>query len=173
MKNLKLSDKVLRDLENKITTKLLAKIEGIIEEKREEIFIKRAVPKLEDQVIENEIRLLKNNLIDVENEISALHRKSDHPIGSLTYISKEYDDFIIQSTKLVRENQSLIKSISSFSNNYDQINKRLAQTEQELERLEQFGRREKLETHGVAMTKNEDTNKIVVKVAEELKVQLT
>lgn len=173
MKNLKIADKVLKDLEKKITRNLLTKLEDIIEEKCEAFFIKHTLPKIEDQGVETEIRLLRNSLRTVENEISLLHEKSDYAIGSLTYISNEYDDFIINSSKLVEENQTLNSSISRLNKNYDQINKRLTTTENDLERLEQYGRRENLEIHGVPFTKNEDTNKIVLKVAEELKVRIS
>ena len=115
-------------------------LEVIIEEKCEAFFIKHTLPKLEDQSVEKEIRLLRNSLMAVENEISLLHEKSDHAIGSLTYISNEYDDFIINSAKLVEGNQTLNSSISRLNKNFDQINKQLTTTEIDLERLEQNGR---------------------------------
>ena len=46
-------------------------------------------------------------------------------------------------------------------------------TEKQLEELEQYGRRENLEIHGIPLADNEDTGKIVQNVAKTPKVQLS
>ena len=128
---------------------------------------------MEEPRIAEEILSLKTRLATIEGDIKLLHTKSDHALGSITYISDEYDDFLVQTGKFIRDNQSLTSTICNLNENFDQINKRLSQTEKELEQLAQYGRLENLEIHGVPMTENENTKQIVMKVAEELKVRLT
>ena len=52
------------------------------------------------------------------------------------------------------------------------MNKNLAKTEEQLDALEQYGRRDNLEIHNIPWTKNENTNEIVKKIADTLNVKL-
>ena len=53
-----------------------------------------------------------------------------------------------------------------------QSNKQLALTSIQLDSLEQYGRRENLEIHGVPLPINEDPKKIIQKVVKRMNVQL-
>ena len=52
------------------------------------------------------------------------------------------------------------------------MNKNLAKTEEQLDALEQYGRRDNLEIHNIPWTKNENKNEIVKKIANTLNVKL-
>ena len=52
------------------------------------------------------------------------------------------------------------------------MNKTLTKTDEQLEALEQYGRRDNLENYYISWTKNETTNEIVMKIANTLNVKL-
>ena len=68
--------------------------------------------------------------------------------------------------------QDLSNDISDLTKKIEMFNKKQINTEKDLERLEQYGRRENLEIRSILFTQNEKTNKIVEKVANVLKVKL-
>ena len=93
-------------------------------------------------------------------------------LGSLTYIASEYDSFSHSITKLNSQNQTLTKDIQTLTGSVVRTSQQQTETEK-LDDLEQYGRRENLEIHGVPWTRNECTNEIVQKVAKVLHVKLT
>ena len=86
-------------------------------------------------------------------------------IGSLKYLSSEYDDFMENFARISFGNQRLTKEVEQMK--YKQL-----QSEKQLDQLEQYGRREILEIHGVPRMKNENTNQIIKTVANILNVTL-
>ena len=124
-------------------------------------------------LIRQEIELLKNSLVQIQNEVKILHEKSDHTLGSLTFISNEYDDFSMKLKKFTRENQSITANINFLNGKIASLNDKQNTTEQQLDGLEQYGRRENLEIHGIPESRNESTNNIVKRIAEKLKLKLS
>ena len=70
-------------------------------------------------------------------------------------------------------NQKLTVDIDNLKKSIWKINKQQYETEEQLDDLEQYGRRENLEIHGIPWTKQENTNKIVQKVARELNIKVS
>ena len=68
--------------------------------------------------------------------------------------------------------QSLSNDISDLNKKIGLFNKKQIKTEKNLKCLKQYGCRENLEIHGIPFTQNENTNKMVKKVANVLKVKL-
>ena len=66
----------------------------------------------------------------------------------------------------------LRKKLSRLTEAVGMMNKNLTKTEEQLEALEQYGRRDNLEIHNIPRTKNERTNEIVKKIATTLNVKL-
>ena len=62
--------------------------------------------------------------------------------------------------------------MSSFQDKVDLMGNDLKLTASDLDKLEQYGRRNNLEIHGIPYQKDKDTNQIVKKVASMLKVKL-
>ena len=94
--------------------------------------------------------------------------KTDHILGSVTFIADEYDDLY----RKLSEISELSNNISNLKLSVNAINNRQIETELQLDQLEQYGRRENLEIHGIPVTKNENTRQIVKDLAVSLNVEL-
>jgi len=115
---------------------------------------------------------LINSLDDIKNKTNNLSIKTDHMLGSLSYLADEYDEFnskILDSTKTAKKQLS---DISDLKMKLNRIESDQIQTASQLDKLEQYGRRENLEIHGIPYSSDENTNKIVKQVATKLKVNL-
>ena len=172
-KNLKISNEELKSLEEKITKHLLNKIETFVTEKCKKFFQENQHNVLEEpSVLQEEISQLKLSLISLQNDFRKLSDKTDHTIGGLSYIASEYDDFNERINSLSNKNEIFKKDIIRLNELYDKLDKNQSKIEVQLEELDQYGRRENLEVHGIPWSQNENTNAIVKKVAESLKVKL-
>ena len=118
-----------------------------------------------ENTIEKDINIINASFVVLKNDFSKLRDKSDHMIGSLTYLSSEYDDFMENFARISLDNQRLTKEVEQMK--YKQL-----QSEKQLDQLEQYRRREDLEIHGVPRMKNENTNQIIKTVAKILNVTL-
>ena len=107
----------------------------------------------------------KDCLLKAQNKIEMLIDKTDQTLGSVTYMANEYDDLLMKINKLTKNYQNLL-------NDQDQIQKRIGLLDRQVDRLEQYGRRENLEIHGVPQMKKENTNQIVKSIAKYLIVSL-
>ena len=72
MKNSKLTDEALKELENEITKKLISKLEVLVEEKCEAFFVKHHIPNIEEPRITEEILMVKNSLTAIESDMKLL-----------------------------------------------------------------------------------------------------
>ena len=172
-KNVDISNEILESLEKKITNRVMANMDRIISKKVKEVFAQSTRVETEDeQILRHEIEALKSDWLFLQKEIGKLHEKSDHMLGSLTYIASEYDSFSNSITKLNSQNQTLTKDIQTLIGSVARTSQQQTETEK-LDDLEQYGRRENHEIHGVPWTRNACTNEIVQKVAKILNVKLT
>lgn len=160
-KNAKLTDEVLKKIEDKITKKIMNNIGNLIADKCEEIFSQKYFCENGDKSSE-----LKINLKEMQEQIDALHYNASEILGSLHYISNEYDDFSTERKKWSTKIGSLVEK-------QDQQRSRLQLLEKQVDDLEQYGRRENLEIHGVPIMKGENTNQIVKAVAQCLNIPLS
>ena len=78
-------------------------------------------------------------------------------------MAHEYDDFAGKMANFASAKQSLSNDISDLTKKIEIFNKKRIKTEENLERIEQYGRRENLEIHGISFTQNEKTNEIIKK----------
>ena len=172
-KSLSISDEILKRLENEITNKILGKINSIVSIKCKEILAQHHQQNNNDELlIRHEINTLKNDWLFLQSEIEQLKEKADYTLGGLSYIANEYDDFLTDIKKLKNQNQSIIEEFSQINQNVEQIHKQQIENEEQLDRLEQYGRRENLELHGIPVKENENTNEIVKEVAKSLDINL-
>ena len=65
-----------------------------------------------------------------------------------------------------------LRKLSGLTEKFGIMNKNLVKTEEQLDALEQYGRRDNLEIHNIPWTKNEKTNEIVKKIVNTLNVTL-
>ena len=101
-----------------------------------------------------------------------MNNKEDSTIGSLSFVASEYHDFQEKIASITYENLELRKSLSGLTETIGMMNKNLTKTEEQLEALEQHGRRDNLEIHNIPWTKNVTTKEIVQKIANTLNVKL-
>ena len=153
--------------DGRIMKRLLSSVEKIVEKKCR-VFCSQNAVKTEpsNDSINQELTALKNEIQSLQNEVKLLADKTDYTIGSLTYISHEYDDF----TKKISETSRNPQNILELKLSVDQIMTKQEATEIQIDRLEQYGRRENLELHEIPVTQNENSNQIVRKVASLLDV---
>ena len=117
--------------------------------------------------VTQEIEFFKNSLALLQKDCNTLSDKTDI-LGSITFIADEYDDLYHK----VSEISQLSNNISNLKLSVNAINNRQIETELPLDQLEQYGRRENLEIHGIPVTKNENTKQIVKDLAISLNVEL-
>ena len=171
-----ISKEILDELEAKITNRVLQKIETIVVKKCEEIFSCKGNEKRDDdlaRLLKNEIVTSKSDWLHLESEIGKLNERHDHILGSVTYLASEYDDFLNEIKRINKQNSQLMQKMKNLEQIVTKFDNQQTNTEKQLEELEQYGRRENLEIHGIPLADNEDTGKIVQIVAKALKVQLS
>ena len=171
-----ISKEILDELEAKITNRVLQKIETIVVKKCEEIFSCKGNEKRDDdlaRLLKNEIVTSKSDWLHLESEIGKLNERHDHILGSVTYLASEYDDFLNEIKRINKQNSQLMQKMKNLEQIVTKFDNQQTNTEKQLEELEQYGRRENLEIHGIPLADNEDTGKIVQNVAKALKVQLS
>ena len=149
-KRVRLSNKDLEDLEGRVTQHLLSKIETIVTKKCEEFFDDNCSDVLNEPLaIQQERETLKSNLMSLKNDFKFLNNKEDSTIGSLSFVASEYRDFRKKIASITYENLELRKKLSGLTETIGMINKNLTKTEEQLEALEQYGRRDNLEIHNI------------------------
>ena len=113
----------------------------------------------ESLAIQQEIETLKSSLMSLKNDFKFLNNKEDSTIGSLSFLASEYHDFRDKIASITYENLELRKNLSGLTETIGMINKNLTKTEEQLEALEQYGRRDNLEIHNIPWTKSERRTK--------------
>ena len=98
-------------------------------------------------------------------DVQTLVEKTEHILGSIAYISNEYDKIFDKMSKSNKLGQKIKKDM-------EQIGRRQNFIEKQIDHLEQYGRRENLEILGVLPMKNENTNHIVKTVTKMSKVKV-
>ena len=98
-----------------------------------------------------------------------LIEKSDHILGSVSYIANEYDNFNDKITTTKQLGRSNSDEILNLRREVERIKYRQNSTDIHLDELEQYGRRENLEIHGVPVKPNESTNQVVKNLAKHFK----
>ena len=169
---LKLSDEIERTLEEKITRKTQASVQQLVEQELNSKWENKFHAKCKALIAE-QFESIKLDIAKNRKDISLLTKKTDIILGSVAYISDEYDDFRVKiagSDKVGNKNE---KVVSNLKREIEHIVSRQNYTEEQLDNLEQYGRRENLEIHSVPTMRNENTNQIVKTVAKALNVHVT
>ena len=115
----------------------------------------------------------KQNIDSLKQGVSILIEKTDYILGSLTYLADEYDDFNVKLTVNSQVSQKNFIDICELKKKVDYVIRKQNVAEAQLEcLLEQYGRRENLEIHGVPLKRDENTNETVKSVVNSLNVRL-
>ena len=93
----KQEDKITTKLKSRIeNTKLKSRIENIVEKKCKAVFEEKK-PMISKTATQTVLQIFQNKIFNIQSDIKALNNKSDHIIGSLTYMVCEYDDFAVKT----------------------------------------------------------------------------
>ena len=87
------------------------------------------------KAIQTDLQIFQSKILNIQNDIKALSNKSDHTIGSLTYMANEYDDFAVKMTNFALAKQRLSNDLSDLAKKIETFNKKQIKTENDLERL--------------------------------------
>ena len=158
-------------LEKNITNNLQFNIQKIVEDSVEAIWKEKILGKCQ-ALISQELNEAKAEIAEMKTELNRLIEKTDHMLGSIAYVADEYDDFhgkITDSHNTVQQNA---KRLCSLKEEIQQIKYKQNSTASQLDELEQYGRRENLEIHGIPCKPHENTNQLVKKVASLVNVRL-
>ena len=161
----KISKKDLRKIEDKITKRVMENIGSLVTEKCKEILEKHCLSDSLSVPATSDLNAISISIESLKHELKVLKNRTDHTIGSVSYLARECDDFLEKISKISSINESLAKEIKS-------IECRQFKSEQQLDQLEQYGRRENLEIHGIPVMRNENTNQIIKAVATSINVEL-
>ena len=88
----KLSNQLANELEAKILSHIQSKIESIVIEKVSELLaVSLNEEKETEEQISNELKVTKLEVLKLNQDISRLIEKTDFMLGSVAYLSEEYD----------------------------------------------------------------------------------
>ena len=111
---IKITEKAFKKLEDRITKRIMKNIDKLVTDIVQEKLDKVNWPC--ENTIEKDINTI-NSLFVVpvlKNDFSKLRGKSDRMIGSLTYLSSEYDDFMENFARISLDNQRLTKEVEQM-----------------------------------------------------------
>ena len=100
-----ISDEILKNLEEKITSQIMNRIDEIISTNCKEIFSHES--ENNTFLLKNKIALLKANSHYLQNKTKKLNEKLDHTLNSLAYITSKCDDFSTKIIRLKKQSQDL------------------------------------------------------------------
>ena len=87
------------------------KIDKIISEKCREIIGATNLTSANDQDVKRDINELKTSWGKIQANLANLSEKTDHMLGSLTYIASEYDHFGTNISKISKEHNLLSQDV--------------------------------------------------------------
>ena len=90
----------------------------------------------------------------------------------MAFFSQQYDDLARTVNDLEKKNKTLSMENSTLKAQIASINGKLAEHQAAIDEAEQYSRRECLEIRGIPVTDEEDTSKIVSKLASLLDVEI-
>ena len=165
-RRLRISNKDLEIFEDRATKQLLSKIETIVAKKCKKFFEDNSRKVLNEPLtVQQAIESLKSTLISLKNDFEFFNNIVDSTIGSLSFVASEYHDFWEKIGSITIKNLELRKKLTGLTETIGMMSKNLAKTEEQLEALELCGRRDNLEIYNIPWMKNEKTNEIVKKIA--------
>ena len=110
--------------------------------------------KTENNLLKEINKLLQEKLDHLVNQsqghqLTILSKKTDDILGSLAYLADEYVKIRHSTYEMKKVLKMEQANMSSLQDKVHQIEKNLILTASDLDKLEQFGRRENLEIHGI------------------------
>ena len=98
--------------------------------------------------------------------------KVDEVLSSILFLSKKYDELSEKVSTLESTNKELVASNQILKNQVTFLSHQVADLLGKYDELEQYGRRECLEIKGVPVTKDEDTDSVIVNVGAKVGVTI-
>ena len=150
-----------------------------------EINLKKDIKEMIEETINEKIKYLIENTMEkfankmekklqqIWDQMKMQKEEINELQKSQTFISKEYETMRkkMDETKQIEKNNS--HQLKNIENEYEEIKNKLLAKEIELDNLEQYGRRENLEFHGVPVQQNENINKIIQNLLKRINLEIT
>ena len=125
VKSFKIPKEVLKQIGDKVTQKVMHKIDKIISEKCREIIGATNLASANDQDVKRDINELKTSWGKIQANLANPSEKTDRMLGSLTYIASEYDYFGTIISKISKEHNLLSQDVIHLQDAVAQSNKLL------------------------------------------------
>ena len=128
----------------------------------------KALEQAMSKILDKKLNPVVKNLEKLQSKIDKIDKLEE----SISFFSKQYDDFIMKikgledmNASLVDENRCLKAELQNTSNN-------LKLMKQELNNSQQYSRRDCLEIKGIPIQRNENTNEVVKSVGNLIGVEI-
>ena len=127
----------MRSLEDKITNRIVTKIEENGSTNVKKVFEQnpKGVHSVDEHILRHEVAPLKIDWLFLESEIGNLSIKTDHILGSPSYIANKYDGFSKNYKTQQKLNQNLFDDIDNLNKSMKQIAKQQNETVKQLDDL--------------------------------------
>lgn len=135
----KIPVEILKELEDKITERIMENIESLIEKKCKAVMEGNMSLEEVNKPAGKLIEKLSEEMQAIQKEMKMLADSTDEALGSLTYLANEYDDMNVKISKLTINYPNLTKEVVQIKSSQRQL-------EIQLDNLEQYGRRENLDS---------------------------
>ena len=149
-----------------------------------EINLKKDIKEMIEETINEKIKYLIENTMEkfankmekkleqIWDQMKMQKEEINELQKSQIFISKEYETMKkkMDETKQIEKNNS--HQLKNIENECEEIKNKLLAKETELDNLEQYGRRENLEFHGVPVQQNENTNKIIQNLLKRINLDI-
>jgi len=145
----------------------------------------QAIFEQNNQILEKLEQMEKNNtvtnerIVDIYTKLNILKTDVDGVIQSQVVINKEFEYNKQKTTKLEKDVKSLLTKDTNYSADIANIKKStkdlrdlIDKSNQAINDLEQYGRRNMLDIRGIPRMKEENTDDLVLKIAEIINIQL-
>ena len=128
---------------------------------------------LSSEILEYIDQVLKNNLVPIKQQLEELLKQKVKEVGQFTqFANGNYEKFVKQLERQDSQLMELCNESKILKSTIHQIEQKLSNLGDKLNDLEQYGRRDCVEIHGIPFSQDEDTNDIVIKVGELIGVTI-
>lgn len=112
-----------------------------------------------------EMNMKFNELLDMKNGLLELTK-------TINFLAEKYDTLIKELDTVKTENKNAIKQIEELKNANKDKDQIIADLEERTENLEQYTRNHNIEIHGIPQKQNEDCKNLLLKIAQELDIDM-
>ena len=142
----------------------------------EDRLVQSCIQKVNENLKEQMKQMVKEavtiQLTTQKEEIDALKAEINELKTSQEFICSNYDNLKTEYDSLLRENKKQPEELRQLNTHSEVLEKQSESEAMKLDQIEQYGRRQNLEFHGIPETESEDVTNIVVDISKVLGVYI-